>query len=79
MSETCSLTLREAHRLRVFEKRLLRRIFRLKRNEVVGGWRRLHNDWLHNLYSSPSIIRMMKSRRMEWAGHVAGMGRRKCI
>jgi hypothetical protein len=58
----------------VFENRLLRRIFRAKRDEVTGGWRKLRNEQLHNLYSSPSIIRMMKSRRMRWARHVARMG-----
>jgi hypothetical protein len=55
----------------VFENRALRRIFGPKRGEVTGGWRKLHNEELHNLYSSPSIIRMIKSRRMRWAGHVA--------
>jgi hypothetical protein len=59
----------------VFENRVLR-IFGLKRNEMMGGWRKLHNEELHNLYSSPSILRMIKSRRMRWAGHVAEMGRR---
>jgi hypothetical protein len=58
----------------VFENRVLRRIFGPKRDEVTGGWRKLHNEELHNLYSSPSIIRMIKSRRMRWAGHVALMG-----
>jgi hypothetical protein len=61
--ETWSLTLREEHRLRVFENRMLRRIFGPKKDEVMGGWRKLHNEDLHNLYSSPSIIRMIKSRR----------------
>jgi hypothetical protein len=61
---TWSLTLREEHRLRVFENRVLRRIFGLKRDEVTRGWRKLHNKELHNLYSSPSIIRMVKSRRI---------------
>jgi hypothetical protein len=61
--ENWSLTLREEHRLRVFENRVLRRIFGPKRGEVSGGWRKLHNEELHNLYSSPSIIRMIKSRR----------------
>jgi hypothetical protein len=68
--ETWSLTLREEHRLRVFENRMLRRIFGPKRDEVTGGWRKLHNEELHNLYSSPSIIRMIKSRVMKWARHV---------
>jgi hypothetical protein len=65
-----------ARRLRVFENRALRRIFRPNRDEVTGGWRKLHNEELRNLYSSPSTIRMIKSRRMRWAGHVARMGRR---
>jgi hypothetical protein len=60
-------------RLRVFENRVLRRIFGPKRDEVTGGWRKLHNEKLHNLYSSPSIFRMIKSRRMRWAGDVARM------
>jgi hypothetical protein len=68
--ETWSLTLKEKHRLRVFENRVLRRIFRPKRDEVTGGWRKLHNEELHNLYFSPIIIRMIKLRRMRWAGHV---------
>jgi hypothetical protein len=72
--ETWSLTLREEHRLRVFENRVLRRIFEPRRDEVTGDWRKLHNEELHNLYSSPNIIRMMKSMRMRWAGHVAQMG-----
>jgi sorting nexin-29 len=71
--ETWSLTLREAHRLRVFEKRALRRIFGPKREEDKS-WRKLHNDELHNLYSSPNIIRVIKSRRIRWAGNVAHMG-----
>jgi hypothetical protein len=57
----------------VFEYRVLRRIVELKGNEVTGGWRKLHNEELHNLSSSPNIITMIKSRRMRWAGHVAGM------
>jgi hypothetical protein len=71
--ETWSLTLREEHRLRVFENRVLRRIFGPKRDEVTGGWRKLHNEELHNLYSSPSIIRMIKSRKIRWARHVERM------
>jgi hypothetical protein len=71
--ETWSLTLREEHRLRDFENRMMRRIFGSER-EVDGSWRKLHNDELHNLYSSPSIVRVIKSRRMRWAGHVARMG-----
>jgi hypothetical protein len=71
--ETWSLTLREEHRLRVFENRVLRRIFEPKRDEVTGGWRKLRNEELHNLYSSSSIIRMMTLRRVRWAGHVARM------
>jgi hypothetical protein len=74
--ETSSLTLREEHRLSEFENRVLRRIFGPKRDEVMGGWRKLQNE-LHNLYSSPSIIRMIKSRRMRWAGHVARMGEKR--
>jgi hypothetical protein len=69
-----SLTLREEHRLRVFENRVLRRIFGPKRDEVKGGWRKPHNEKLHGLYSSPSIVRVIKARRMRWAGHVARMG-----
>ena len=72
--ETWSLTMREGHRLRVFENRVLRRIFGLKRSEVTGEWRRLHNKELFALYSSPNIIRVIKLRRMRWAGHVARMG-----
>jgi hypothetical protein len=64
------------HRLRVFENRVLRGIFGPKRDEVIGGWRKLHNEELYNLYSSPSIVRIIKSRRMRLARHVARMGRR---
>jgi hypothetical protein len=60
----------------VFENRVLTRIFGPKRDEVTGGWRKLHNEELHNLYSSPSIVTMIKSRRMRWAGHVARMEKR---
>jgi hypothetical protein len=75
--ETWSLTLREEHTLRVFENRVLRRIFGPKRDEVTRGWRKLHTEELHNLYSSPCIIRMIKSRRMRWEGHVARMGEKR--
>jgi hypothetical protein len=60
----------------VFENRVLRRIFGPKRDEVTGGWRKLHNEEVHNLYLSPSIIRMIKTRRMRWVGHAARTGRR---
>jgi hypothetical protein len=75
--ETWSLTVREEHKLRVFENRVLRRIFGPKRDGVTGGWRKLHKEELHNLYSSPSIITIMKSRSMRWAGHVARMGEKR--
>jgi hypothetical protein len=77
--ETWSLPLREEHGLRVFENRALRRIFRPKRDEVTVEWRKLHNEELHILYSSPNIIRQIKSRRMIWAGHVARMGEEKNV
>jgi hypothetical protein len=69
--ETWSLILREEHRLRVFENRVLRKKFGPKRDEVTGGWRKLHNEELHNLCSSPTIIRMNRSRKVRWAGHLA--------
>ncbi|KAJ4429478.1 hypothetical protein ANN_21647 [Periplaneta americana] len=72
--ETWTLTLREEHRLRVLENKVLRKIFGAKRDEVTGEWRKLHNKELHALYSSPNIIRNFKSRRLRWAGHVARMG-----
>jgi hypothetical protein len=68
------LTLREEHRLTVFENRVLRRIFGPKTDGVTGEWRRPHNEELNDLYSSPNIIRLIKSRRMRWVGHVARMG-----
>jgi hypothetical protein len=64
--ETWSLTLREEHRLMVFENRVLRRVFGPMRDEVTGEWTGLHNEEIHNLYCSPSIIRMIESRRMRW-------------
>jgi hypothetical protein len=67
------------YRLRVFENRVLRRIFGPKRDEVTGEWRKLHNEELHNLYSFPNIIRQIKSRRMRWAGHVARMGEERNV
>jgi hypothetical protein len=69
--------LEEEHRLRVFENRVLRRIFGPKREED-GSWRKLHNDKLHSLYSSLNIVRVIKSRRMRWTGHVARMGEGRC-
>jgi hypothetical protein len=77
--ENWSFTLREEHRLRVFENRVLRRIFVSKTDEVTGEWRKLHNEELHNLYSSPDIIRQVKSRRMRRAGHVARMGKERKV
>jgi hypothetical protein len=77
--ETWSLTVRKEHKLRVFENRVLRRIFGPKRDVVTGGWRKLHNEELHNVYSSSSIIRIIKSRRMRWAGHVAPMGEKRNV
>ena len=69
-----SLTLREKRRFRVFENRVLRRIFGLERDEVTGEWRKLHNEELNDLYFSPNIVRVIKWRGMRWAGHVACMG-----
>jgi len=73
--------LREERKLRVFENMVLRRIFGPRRDEVAGEWRRLHNEELNDLYSSPNIVRVIKSRRMRWAGHVARMGEERggCI
>jgi hypothetical protein len=72
--EIWSLILGEEYRLRVFEKRVLRRISGSTWDEIVGGWRTLHNEEPHDLYSSPNIVRMIKSRRMGWPGHVPRIG-----
>jgi hypothetical protein len=77
--ESWSLTLREECKLRVFENRVLRRIFGPKRDEVTGEWRRLHNKKLHALYSLLNINRVIKSRRLRWAGHVACMGDSRAV
>jgi hypothetical protein len=77
--ETWSLTLKEKRRLRVFENRVLRRIFGPNRDEVTGECRKLHNEELNNLYSSPNIVWVIKSSRMRWAGHVARMGEERGV
>ena len=77
--ETWSLTLREERRLRVFESMVLRRLFGPRRDEVTGDWRRLHNEELNDLYSSPNIVWVIKSRRVRWAGHVARMGEERGV
>ena len=73
--EAWSLTMREERRLRVFENRVLRRVFGPKRDEVIGKWRKLHNEGLRDLYSLPNIVRVVKWRGMRWAVHVGRMGR----
>jgi len=73
--ETWSLILREERRLSVFENRVLRRIFGTKRDEIAGEWRKLHSEELNDLYCSSNIVRVIKSERMRWEGHVAGTGR----
>ena len=77
--KTWSLTLREERKLRVFENMVLRRIFGPRRDEVTGEWRRLHNEELNDLYSSPNVVRVIKSKTMGWAGHVARMGEEKGV
>ena len=79
ISETWSLTLREERKLRVFENMVLRRIFGSRRDEVTGEWKRLHNEELNDLYPSPNIVRVIKSRRMRWAEHVARMGEERGV
>jgi len=71
--------LRKERKLRVFENKVLGRIFGPRRDEVTGGWRRLHNKELNDLYSSPNIVRLIKSRIMRWAGHVACMGEERVV
>ena len=77
--ETWSLILKEEHRLRVSENRVLRRVFGPKRDGVTGEWRKLHNEELNDLYCSPNIVRGIKSRRLRWAGQVARMGERRGV
>jgi len=77
--ESWSLTLRQEHKLRVFENRMLRKMFGFKKDKVVGEWRKLHNEELNNLYSSPNIIRMIKLGRMRWEAHVARMGKSRSV
>jgi len=77
--ETWSLISREQRKLRVFENVVLRRIFGPRRDEVMGEWRRLHNEELNDLYSSPNIVWVIKSRGMRWVGHVARMGEERGV
>jgi len=77
--ETWSLALREERRLKMFENRVLRTIFGPKRDEVSEEWRKLHKEELNDLYCSPNIFRVIKSRRMRWTGHVARMGERRSV
>jgi len=71
--ESWSMILADEHKLRVFENKVLRKIYRKKRDEMTGEWRRLHNEELHGLYDLPNVVKIMKSRRLRWAGHVARM------
>jgi hypothetical protein len=77
--ETWSRKLRDVHRLTVFENRVLRKIYGSKGDEVTGDWRKLQNEELHNFYSSPNTIRMIKSRRLRWVGYITRMGEENCI
>ena len=74
--ETWSLTLREERRLRAFENRVLRRIIEPRMDELKGEWIKLHKEEFNDLYSSPNIVRVIKSRRIRWAGHVVRMGKK---
>jgi len=74
--ESWSTTLADEHKLRVFENKILRKIYGPKRDETTGEWRRLHNEGLHGLYDSPDVVKVMKSRRLRWASHVVGGKRR---
>ena len=77
--EILSLTVKKGRRLKVFENRVLRRIFAPKRDEVTKEWRKLHNEELNDLYTSPKIVRVIKLRRMKWPGHVTCMGKRRGV
>jgi len=77
--ETWSLILREEMKLRMIENKIFRRIFGPRRVELTGHWSRLHNEGLNDLYSSPNIVRVIKSRRMRWTGHVARMGEERGV
>jgi len=77
--EQPALALREERRLRLFESRVLRNLFSHKRDEVTGEWRKLHNEELNDLYSTPNIVRVIKSRRMRWTGHVARIAERRGV
>jgi len=77
--ETWSLTLREKRRLRMFENRVLRKVFRSERDDVTGEWRKLQNEELDDLYSSPNIVRVIKSKRKRWAEHIARMRERRSV
>jgi hypothetical protein len=77
--ETWSLTVKKEHGLKVFENRVLTGIFISKRDQIIGGWRKLRDEELHNLHSSPNMIRMIKSMRIRWAEQVACMGEKECI
>jgi len=75
--EIWSITLADEHKLRVLENKVLKKIYGPKQGDMAGEWRRLHNKELHGLYDSPDVVRIMKSRRLRWAGHVARMGEKR--